>query len=247
MNFERCESLRVWRAPAIGLAISILLHGLFWLGLKQMPGPEPKETPAQVITVSLSSAVPAAPAAATPPPPSAAPPAPAPVAAPPKPKPEPKKIEKVRAPKPKPVAKQEPEPEPQQSPRETSVAPPSASPAPSHSESAAPSGAQSTQSAAPAYSGASYSGPGLHNPPTRYPRLALERRWEGSVRLKVEVLPNGAAGQIHILQSSGHDLLDESALEHVKSFWHFEPAHRGAQAVTSWVVIPIEFKIHSKD
>jgi len=242
MTSTRFERMRVWRDPVIGLVVSALLHGLFWLGWNQLPHPEPKETPAQVITVSLSSAAPAvAPAAA---------PAPAPVTPPPpppKPEPEPKKIEKAKAPKPKPVVKPEPEPEPQQPPRETAIAPPSASLSPSHAENAAPSGVQSAQHAVPAASDARYTGPGLHNPPTRYPRLALERHWEGLVRLKVEVLPNGTAGQIHVLQSSGHDLLDESALEHVKSLWHFEPARRGAQAVVSWVVIPIEFKIHSKD
>ncbi|QFY41894.1 TonB family protein [Candidatus Methylospira mobilis] len=236
---------RGWLNPIVGLTVSVLLHGLFWLAWTFMPHPEPKETPAQVITVSLTSAAPQAAAAA--------PAAPAPVAPPPpppKPKPEPKKIEKAKTPKPKPrpVVQPEPEPEPQQPQHETAVAPPSASSAPAHTDSAAATAAtQHAHDAASAYSAASYKGAGLHNPPTRYPRLALERHWEGAVRLKVEVLPNGVAGEVKILQSSGHDLLDESALEHVKTLWHFEPAHRGAQAVASWVVIPIEFKIHTKD
>jgi protein TonB len=243
MTSTRSGRMRVWRIPLIALAVSVVLHGLFWLGLSRLPHPEPKETPAQVITVSLSSA----PSAAALPAAAAAPVTPPP----PPPKPEPKKVEKAKVPKPKPILKPEakPEPEPQQPTHETAIAPapPSASPAVSHAENTAPAVAQAAQHAAPAVSEARYSGPGLHNPPTRYPRLALERHWEGSVRLRVEVLPDGSAGQIHILQSSGHDLLDESALEHVKSLWHFQPARKGTQAVTSWVVIPIEFRIHSKD
>jgi periplasmic protein TonB len=240
MNSGRFENTHVWRAPIIGFAVSVLLHGLIWAGWLLAPRSEPKETPAQVIMVSLSSAAPAV---------AAAPPAPAPppVAPPPQPKPEPKKIEKAKAPKPKPkpVPQPETEPEPQ---RETATPQPSASPEPSHADSAAASAAtHRAHDSAAAYTEAKYSSASLHNPPTRYPRLALERRWEGLVRLKVEVLPNGTAGQIHILQSSGHDLLDESALEHVKSLWHFEPAHKGTQAVASWVVVPIEFKIHYKD
>ena len=89
---------------------------------------------------------------------------------------------------------------------------------------------------------ASYKAPGLNNPPTRYPRIALERRWEGKVTLRVQVMPNGSAGEIKIERSSGHGILDEATVEQVKN-WRFVPARRGDRAVVSWVIVPIEYKL----
>jgi protein TonB len=88
---------------------------------------------------------------------------------------------------------------------------------------------------------AAYSAPGLKNPPTRYPKIAQMRQWEGIVTLEVRVLADGSAGEVKIVNSSGHDILDESAVEQVKS-WHFIPAHRGGKSVEDWVRVPISFK-----
>jgi len=88
---------------------------------------------------------------------------------------------------------------------------------------------------------AAYSAPGLNNPPTRYPRIAQMRQWEGTVVLDVWVFANGTAGEVKIVRRSGHDILDESAIEQVKS-WHFVPAHRGNKTINDWVRVPISFK-----
>lgn len=88
---------------------------------------------------------------------------------------------------------------------------------------------------------AAYSAPGLKNPPTRYPKIAQMRQWEGIVTLEVRVLANGSAGEVKIVTSSGHEILDESAVEQVKT-WHFIPAHRGDKTVEDWVRVPISFK-----
>ena len=82
----------------------------------------------------------------------------------------------------------------------------------------------------------------LRNPPTQYPRLAIEHQWEGRVILRVQVLINGLAGQIHIEQGSGHPLLDDAAVQQVKT-WHFIPARKGDQPVDSWVKVPVEFRL----
>jgi protein TonB len=95
---------------------------------------------------------------------------------------------------------------------------------------------------APAFVEANYRSAALHNPPTRYPRLALERHWEGMVLLRVRVLANGTAGTVRIERSSGHEVLDESAGEQVKN-WRFVPAREGNTPVDSWVIIPVEFKL----
>ena len=72
--------------------------------------------------------------------------------------------------------------------------------------------------------------------------MAKRRQWEGKVILKVRVLADGKASQVSIATSSGHEVLDEAALEAV-SQWHFVPAKRGGQAVESWVNVPINFNL----
>jgi protein TonB len=82
----------------------------------------------------------------------------------------------------------------------------------------------------------------LHNPKPEYPPMAKRREWEGRVILKVRVLASGTAGEVSIATSSGHDILDESALEAVKH-WRFIPAKRGGQPVDSWVNVPLNFSL----
>lgn len=86
-----------------------------------------------------------------------------------------------------------------------------------------------------------YSSPSLKNPPTHYPRIAQMRQWEGTVVLEIRVLANGSAGDVKIAHSSGHEILDDSAVEQVKS-WRFTPAHKGEKTVDDWIRVPIIFK-----
>jgi protein TonB len=80
------------------------------------------------------------------------------------------------------------------------------------------------------------------NPRPRYPREARKKGFQGEVVLKVEVLPSGLVGQVEVKKSSGHEILDRSALSAVKQ-WKFFPAKRGENAIASWVNIPIIFRL----
>lgn len=82
----------------------------------------------------------------------------------------------------------------------------------------------------------------LHNPKPSYPAVARSRHWEGRVVLRVKVLPDGRCGEVAVQQGSGHDVLDEAALEAVRG-WNFVSAKRGGRPVESWVNIPIVFKL----
>ena len=75
-----------------------------------------------------------------------------------------------------------------------------------------------------------------------YPAVAIRRGYEGSVLLNVRVLPNGKPEEVTIFRSSGHKVLDKAALKAVKR-WKFVPAQRGFKAVSSWVKVPIEFRL----
>lgn len=75
-----------------------------------------------------------------------------------------------------------------------------------------------------------------------YPAVAIRRGYEGSVLLNVHVLPNGKPEEVTIFRSSGHKVLDNAALKAVRK-WKFVPAQRGFKAVSSWVKVPIEFRL----
>jgi protein TonB len=80
------------------------------------------------------------------------------------------------------------------------------------------------------------------NPEPVYPREARKKGFQGEVVLKVEVLSNGLVGQVEVKKSSGHEILDRSALSAVKH-WKFFPAKRGENAIPFWVNIPIKFQL----
>lgn len=137
----------------------------------------------------------------------------------------------VPQPKPKP---KEAEPEPAEEPAIKDVAPPeqpqSASP---------PSPVQ--LDAEPDYK-ADY----LNNPRPPYPMVARRMGYNGKVILNVEVLAEGRAGQVLLHKSCGYEILDNAALQTVKT-WKFSPAKRLGQPVTQWFLVPIKFSLEGND
>ena len=82
----------------------------------------------------------------------------------------------------------------------------------------------------------------LENPAPEYPLAAQKRGLEGQVLLKVHVLATGQPDQVAVAKSSGHAILDDSAVKAVLQ-WVFEPAKRGQNPIDGWVQVPLNFKI----
>jgi protein TonB len=80
------------------------------------------------------------------------------------------------------------------------------------------------------------------NPPPKYPRMARRRGYEGTVLLEVLVDREGRVKDLRLLETSGHALLDRSALSSVRE-WLFEPGRRGEETVEMWVRVPIRFQL----
>ncbi|WP_028693276.1 energy transducer TonB [Pseudomonas cremoricolorata] len=234
--------LRLQRTPFSGLKgrdklllglLVVALHGAAAYWISQAPTPALPVVPPQIPPMTIEFAAPAPPVV-EPPPPAPAPPVveppPPPVvdelAAKPAPKPVPKPKPK---PLPKPVAKPVPKPQPQ--PEPVQAPPPAAAAAPAPP---APKPAPVT----PPSANAAY----LKNPAPEYPQLAQRRGWEGTVLLRVEVLPSGKPGQIQLQKTSGRDALDAAAIAAVKR-WSFVPAKQGDVAQAGWVSVPIDFKL----
>ena len=217
------------RREGILLGLLVLaLHGAVIYWVSQKATPVLPIVPPEIPPMTIEFSQPAPPVVEPPPP--APPPPPPPVVEPPPPvvdelaaKPAPKKIPKPK-PVPKPVAKPvEQPPAPPQPPAPVAAPPAPAAPAP----------------VTPASANAAY----LKNPAPEYPSLAQRRGWEGTVLLRVQVLPSGKPGEIQIQKSSGRQQLDDAALNAVKR-WSFVPAKQGDVAQVGWVSVPIDFKIN---
>ena len=78
------------------------------------------------------------------------------------------------------------------------------------------------------------------NPPPKYPYLAKQKGWEGTVLLNVDVDKAGKPLRITLEQSSGHQVLDDAAFKALKK-WQFRPALLGDIPVDSTVRVPVRF------
>ncbi len=112
---------------------------------------------------------------------------------------------------------------------------------------AAPSGGEGVPSSAGTSAGSNGDGPiGMpsysQTPLPAYPRLAKLRGWEGVTVLRVEVREDGRVGHVEMVRSSGHSVLDETAMKAVRA-WRFEPARRGDETVACVIEVPIRFKL----
>lgn len=82
----------------------------------------------------------------------------------------------------------------------------------------------------------------LDNPRPRYPLAARRRGNEGRVLLRAHVTRNGICDRVQLIKSSGHRLLDKSAIRAVQQ-WRFMPAQQDGMAQDSWLEIPINFRL----
>ena len=92
---------------------------------------------------------------------------------------------------------------------------------------------------------ADYKAAYLNNPRPPYPLSAARQGAEGRVLLVAEVLPDGRAGRVSLEKSSGHALLDASAMNTVRS-WRFTPARKDGVVTTQAVLIPIDFTLQNR-
>lgn len=76
--------------------------------------------------------------------------------------------------------------------------------------------------------------PGENQPP-EYPMLARRRGWQGVVAIFVHVDSNGQVSLAAVARSSGHDVLDQAALQAVRG-WRF----RGGSGETT---VEVEFRL----
>lgn len=77
-----------------------------------------------------------------------------------------------------------------------------------------------------------------------YPLEARRRQLYGSLRMLVALLPNGAVSEIQILQSSGHSVLDQAAVEIVNMAAPFDPFPEALRAEADIIEIIRTWRFH---
>jgi protein TonB len=89
--------------------------------------------------------------------------------------------------------------------------------------------------------------PAAGNPAPRYPARAQRRGWQGRVLLRLAITAAGKVGNVSLVQSSGHAVLDRAAKLALK-YWRFDTASHGAgPRIIAEVMVPVVFRLHGED
>lgn len=80
----------------------------------------------------------------------------------------------------------------------------------------------------------------------RYPSLARERGWEGTVDVAVTILSHRSQLEVSMLRSSGHALLDEQALEMLRHAAGVTVLPSGLQGRDFRMVLPVRFSLDAE-
>ena len=78
-----------------------------------------------------------------------------------------------------------------------------------------------------------------------YPAAEIRANHAGTVIVRVQVLENGHIGDVELVQSSGFQRLDESALREAKR-WRMKPGTRDGVPVSMWKEVPITFQLKDR-
>ncbi len=220
------QPLRQQRALLWGLLVSIALHALILLGISQHELPAPPSTALLVLTARLATET-KAPREQPPPsrPQSEPPPAPKPA---PTPHPAPKKplsTPEPAVPKAAPVESAKPAPPEPAAATPANVASSAPSAAPSQAK-AAPLAPVGAKTEATTKSGSDVDNGTLERYRLalivatrrykRYPAIAMEKGWQGKVEVHMVIGANGMLADASIKTSSGHEILDNQAIDMLK-------------------------------
>jgi len=82
------------------------------------------------------------------------------------------------------------------------------------------------------------------NPSFAFPLRAWAYGHEGRVTVRVQVMADGAPGQMWIKQSSGSGILDVDAREQLAKY-RFKPARKNGQPVTAWIDVPVDYRLNA--
>jgi protein TonB len=250
------QSLAAERALIWCVLASIVLHALVLLGLSSRGAPAPPAKALLVLTARLMpvAAVPPAPVQPAPSrlaPPHPAPPVSVPHRAPDKPAatpaPAPQKaaaVEAAQVPPPAPVAAEtsaEVLPAPVAAPVQTSTANQAPARVPA-TDTAAKSGNDLDAGTLDQYRLALIVATSRYK---RYPAIAMEKGWQGKVEVRMVIGANGSIASASIKSGSGHEVLDNQALDMLKKGNTTVPIPASLRGREFSIEIPVIFNLEN--
>ncbi len=87
--------------------------------------------------------------------------------------------------------------------------------------------------------------PSSRNKKPAYPEVAQRRGWTGTVQLELDLDEAGRVTTARLLQSCGHNLLDQAALDAARH-WTYAPATLNGRPVAVTVPVPIVYGLESR-
>jgi periplasmic protein TonB len=75
-----------------------------------------------------------------------------------------------------------------------------------------------------------------------YPAAMIRQEKQGTVMLSVRVGANGRVLEVRLDESSGHPMLDESAIREARR-WRFAAGTQDGQPTPMWTQIPVKFRL----
>jgi protein TonB len=76
-----------------------------------------------------------------------------------------------------------------------------------------------------------------------YPPVSRRLGEQGTLRLRLAISTDGAVEDARVEVSSGHQRLDNAAIEWVKTHWRYEPAMQGVRPIPSTATAEVTFKL----
>jgi len=79
-----------------------------------------------------------------------------------------------------------------------------------------------------------------------YPSAARRRGWQGRVRIGLHVEADGDLTRIHLLESSGHALLDKAAVKNVTELRNVPAATQWLDGLDMDMILPVSYRLHDR-
>jgi TonB family protein len=77
----------------------------------------------------------------------------------------------------------------------------------------------------------------IYAPAPKYPLEARQKHWEGTTLLEMRIRPDGTVSDVKVLQSTGHALLDQDAVQAFRG-WKF------TRDSADHIRVPVTYSLH---
>ena len=86
----------------------------------------------------------------------------------------------------------------------------------------------------------------LHNPSPECPEMGVFLGYQGDVIIRIRVSAKGDSAGVEILRSSGHKVLDDSAINALRK-WRFTPTKHDNTPMNDYVIITVSYVLYDRN